>query len=584
MRSFGRPAAFFIAIRSSRPAIRTSTPLHRGRDGVGAQARVATGAVGLGEHVERAVRRAERQHARVAQRAAVRDEGHVVGHAAQRRAQAGEDRPEPLEVVVVAGVGDVEILRELRRAVGDRGDAADHHEVDAAVRQRTQQRAEPEFTPLGQPPPVASFAHSRSSAYERSWRSSRSPGVSRRASRIRRLVDARRPHLRLQHERAAHRVQRPLERRHRHLVTGRLEPRDRRLRDPQPARELRLGEALGQPRLADQRTRAHRTQTISTTDDHVTTRTRAYPQPPMSDLENRTRYEPSEAEPRVFERWEASGAFHPEPTGSPQENFSIAIPPPNVTGALHMGHALNGSIQDALIRHARMQGRNTKWILGTDHAGIATQTQVERALAAQGTSKEDLGREEFLERMWEWRHQYGGTIISQSPHGRLVRLRGRALHARRPLRQRGPEGLRRAVREGPDLPRQLHGQLGPGFALGDLRPRGRGPRGHRHPVLGSTTRSRAAADRHYRHRAAGDDAGRHRDRRPSRRRALHATDGETAILPIVGRRLKIIADPYVKPEFGTGALKITPGHDPNDFEIGRAHGSTRSPSSARTGG
>jgi len=133
----------------------------------------------------------------------------------------------------------------------------------------------------------------------------------------------------------------------------------------------------------------------------------------MSDLENRTRYEPSEAEPRVFERWEASGRFHPEPTGSPEDNYSIAIPPPNVTGALHMGHALNGSIQDALIRHARMQGRNTKWILGTDHAGIATQTQVERALKAEGTSKEELGREAFLERMWEWRHQYGGTIISQ---------------------------------------------------------------------------------------------------------------------------------------------------------------------------
>ena len=211
----------------------------------------------------------------------------------------------------------------------------------------------------------------------------------------------------------------------------------------------------------------------------------AYPQrSPMSDLENRTRYEPSEAEPRVFERWEASGRFHPEPTGSPEDNYSIAIPPPNVTGALHMGHALNGSIQDALIRHARMQGRNTKWILGTDHAGIATQTQVERALKAQGTSKEELGREEFLERMWEWRHQYGGTIISQYRRlGASCRLRRGALHARRPLRPRGPEGLRRPLRQGPDLPRQLHGQLGPGLALGDLRPRGRGARGHRHALL-----------------------------------------------------------------------------------------------------
>ena len=156
----------------------------------------------------------------------------------------------------------------------------------------------------------------------------------------------------------------------------------------------------------------------------------------MSDLENRTRYEPAEAEPRVFERWEASGRFHPEPTGTPEENFSIAIPPPNVTGALHMGHALNGSIQDALIRHARMQGRNTKWILGTDHAGIATQTQVERALKAEGTRKEDLGREAFLERMWEWRRAVRRhDHLPVPPPGRLRRLRGRALHARRALRR-----------------------------------------------------------------------------------------------------------------------------------------------------
>src|SRR3990170_6986445 len=131
------------------------------------------------------------------------------------------------------------------------------------------------------------------------------------------------------------------------------------------------------------------------------------------ELEKRTRYDAAEAEPRVFERWERSGLFHPEPEGSPEENFSIAIPPPNVTGALHMGHALNGSIQDALIRRARMQGRTTKWILGTDHAGIATQTQVERHLVSQGTSREEIGREAFVERTWEWREQYGGTIIEQ---------------------------------------------------------------------------------------------------------------------------------------------------------------------------
>ena len=106
-----------------------------------------------------------------------------------------------------------------------------------------------------------------------------------------------------------------------------------------------------------------------------------------TDLESQTRYDPAEAEPRVAARWEESRLFHPEPAGSPEENYSIAIPPPNVTGALHMGHALNGSIQDTLIRFARMRGKRTKWILGTDHAGIATQTQVEKLLRSEGTSR-----------------------------------------------------------------------------------------------------------------------------------------------------------------------------------------------------
>ena len=126
-----------------------------------------------------------------------------------------------------------------------------------------------------------------------------------------------------------------------------------------------------------------------------------------------TRYEPSDVEPRVFDRWEASGLFHPEPEGAPEDNFAIAVPPPNVTGALHMGHALNGSVQDTLIRFNRMRGRRAKWILGTDHAGIATQTQVEKALRAEGTSREDIGREAFVERTWEWVRTYGGTIIEE---------------------------------------------------------------------------------------------------------------------------------------------------------------------------
>src|ERR1044072_5996138 len=116
------------------------------------------------------------------------------------------------------------------------------------------------------------------------------------------------------------------------------------------------------------------------------------------ELERRTRYDPAEAEAGVRARWLDSGLFHPEPEGDASENYSIAIPLPNVTGALHMGHALNGTVQDTLIRLARMRGMRTKWIFGTDHAGIATQTQVERQLIAEGTSREALGREKFIER------------------------------------------------------------------------------------------------------------------------------------------------------------------------------------------
>src|SRR6267378_7252499 len=133
----------------------------------------------------------------------------------------------------------------------------------------------------------------------------------------------------------------------------------------------------------------------------------------LDSLRERTRYIPHDVEPRVFERWEQAGIFHPEPEGTAAENYSIAIPPPNVTGSLHMCHALNGSIQDVLIRQHRMRGQRTKWILGTDHAGIATQTQVEKQLAEEGTSREEIGREEFVRRAWEWREQYGSTIIEQ---------------------------------------------------------------------------------------------------------------------------------------------------------------------------
>ena len=115
----------------------------------------------------------------------------------------------------------------------------------------------------------------------------------------------------------------------------------------------------------------------------------------------------------MLARWLEAGYFHPEPEGTAAENYSIAIPPPNVTGALHMGHALNAAVQDVLIRFNRMNGRRTKWIFGTDHAGIATQAQVEKLLASEGTSRTELGREEFERRVWEWRERYGRTIVEQ---------------------------------------------------------------------------------------------------------------------------------------------------------------------------
>src|SRR5213080_1093258 len=123
-------------------------------------------------------------------------------------------------------------------------------------------------------------------------------------------------------------------------------------------------------------------------------------------------YQPHGVEERWQRTWEDERLYHADPE-APGETYVIAVPPPNVTGALHMGHALNGSIQDALIRHRRMRGRRTKWILGTDHAGIATQKQVEKALLAEGTSREELGREAFVARVWEWCREYGGTIIGQ---------------------------------------------------------------------------------------------------------------------------------------------------------------------------
>src|SRR4051812_32902726 len=293
----------------------------------------------------------------------------------------------------------------------------------------------------------------------------------------------------------------------------------------------------------------------------------------MTDLRDRKRFEPLEVEPRIAERWLASGLFHPEPDGTADENFSIAIPPPNVTGALHMGHALNGSVQDTLVRYHRMLGQRTKWILGTDHAGIATQTQVEKLLKSQGTSREELGREAFIERTWAWREEYGGTIIEQ-----FKRLGATCDYAEE--RFTLDDGYVRAVlKVFVDLYDKgyiyrdnymVNWDPGSGSAISDLEVEDREVTDtlfHIAYPLADGSGEVVVATVRPETMLADVAVAVH----PDDERYQHLV-GRTAILPLVGRELPVIADEYVKTDFGTGALKITPGHDPNDFEIGRKHG------------
>jgi valyl-tRNA synthetase len=296
----------------------------------------------------------------------------------------------------------------------------------------------------------------------------------------------------------------------------------------------------------------------------------------VSDLASKTRYDPSEVEPRMVQRWLESGLFHPLPEGRPEENYSIAIPPPNVTGVLHMGHALNNSVQDCLIRYHRMQGRLTKWILGTDHAGIATQTQVERALAAEGLHREQLGREEFVRRVWKWRERYGGSIIEQ-----LKRLGASCDYEEE--RFTLDEGYVKAVQH------VFIALFNKGYIYRDRYMVNWDP-GSRSAISDLEVEEREVTDTLYYidySLAAGDGVVTVATVRPETMLADTAVAvnpgderythliGQEAVLPLVGRRLPIIADDYVKPDFGTGVLKITPGHDPNDFEIGRRHGLER---------
>ncbi|HWE32376.1 MAG TPA: valine--tRNA ligase [Solirubrobacteraceae bacterium] len=296
----------------------------------------------------------------------------------------------------------------------------------------------------------------------------------------------------------------------------------------------------------------------------------------MSDLESKKRYEPSEIEPRIAKQWLKSGLSHPQPAGTAAENYSIAIPPPNVTGSLHMGHALQDSIMDTLIRYHRMLGQRTKWILGTDHAGIATQKQVEYLLRDQGVTREDLGREEFERRVWQWREEYGGQIVHQ-----LERLGASADY--------DDERFTLDAEYADAVLRVFVALYEKGYIYRDRYMVNWDP-GSRTAVSDLEVEQRPQIDTlYYIDYPLESDEGwvtvatvRPETMLADTAVAVHPGDeryapliGKHATLPLVGRRLEIIADDYVKPEFGTGALKITPGHDPNDLEIGNRHGLER---------
>ncbi|MBC2856497.1 MAG: valine--tRNA ligase [Cetobacterium sp.] len=280
-------------------------------------------------------------------------------------------------------------------------------------------------------------------------------------------------------------------------------------------------------------------------------------------------YSPNEIEKKWYKHWEDSKFFAATlEEGKP--NYSIVIPPPNVTGILHMGHILNNSIQDVLVRYKRMSGYNTLWMPGTDHAGIATQNRVERKLAEQGLKKEDLGREKFVEQVWEWKEQYGGAITTQ------LRRIGASLDWDRE-RFTMDEGLSNSVREifvklykdGLIYQGEYMVNWCPrcGTALADDEVEHEEKAGKlwylRYPVKDSEEFLIIATTRPETMLADVAIAV-----NPNDDRYKHLV-GKSVILPLVGREIPVIADEYVDIEFGTGALKITPAHDPNDFALGQ---------------
>ena len=286
-----------------------------------------------------------------------------------------------------------------------------------------------------------------------------------------------------------------------------------------------------------------------------------------------SRYEPQAIENALYQKWEAAGYFHADVMGA-KEPFTIVIPPPNVTGYLHIGHALNNTLQDILIRWRRMQGRDALWVPGTDHAGIATQHVVERQLREkEGLDRRDLGREKFLERVWEWKEQYGSRIIRQ-----LKRLGSSCDWERERFTM--DAGLSRAVMT---VFKRLfeEGLIYRGYYLVNWSPKlqtalsddevvYKEVKGHlwhlKYPLEDGSGFIQVATTRPE--TMLGDTAV-----------AVHPDDerytamlGKRVMLPLMNRSIPIITDELVEKEFGTGAVKVTPAHDPNDYEMGKRHG------------
>ena len=282
-------------------------------------------------------------------------------------------------------------------------------------------------------------------------------------------------------------------------------------------------------------------------------------------------FEPASSEARLYAGWEASGAFAAQPESNAQP-YTIMIPPPNVTGSLHVGHALTMTLQDILVRYRRMQGRDVLWQPGTDHAGIATQMVVERLLDKEGVSRKELGRETFLSRVWQWKAESGGAITQQlrrlgaSPdwaRERFTMDEGLSVAVREVFVRLFEEGLIYQDKRLVNWDTQLQ------TAISDLEVESRETKGNmwhiRYPVEGgeeiivATTRPETML--------ADTAVAVH----PENEKYKHFI-GRHVVLPLTERRIPIIADEYADPEKGTGAVKITPAHDFNDFEVGKRHG------------